>query len=109
MTSLRSQISIFSSKIAKKISAIFEIVFANLIEKRLSDRRHSFLEFGAKSGKKSIKNSQKNAKFDEENEKNRKFNYSIAKCFWRFLTKKLRLENGAKQKEKQETSKISGK
>ena len=26
--------------------------------------------------------------------KNRKFNHSIAKLFWRFLTKKLRLENG---------------
>ena len=43
--------------------------------------------------KKIIKISQKNAKFDEENEKNRKFNYSIAKKCWRFLTKKLRLEN----------------
>jgi hypothetical protein len=31
-----------------------------------SDRPHSFLEFGAKSGKKFIKISQKNAKFDEE-------------------------------------------
>ena len=57
------------------------------------------LEFGAKTGKKFIKNSQKNAKFDEENnqeiEKTQKFNYSIANFFWRFLTKKLRLENGA--------------
>jgi hypothetical protein len=66
-----------------------------------------------------IKISQKNAKFDEEIEKKseiqsrsfrsasstacarkkrkKKFNYSIAKCFWRFLTKKLRLENGAKE------------
>ena len=34
-----------------------------------SDRPHSFLEFGAKSGKKFIKISQKNAKFDEEIEK----------------------------------------
>ena len=34
-----------------------------------SDGRHSFLEFGAKSAKKFIKNSQKNAKFDDENEK----------------------------------------
>ena len=33
-----------------------------------NDRRHSFLEFGAKSGK-NIKNTQKNAKFDEEFEK----------------------------------------
>ena len=28
---------------------------------------------------------------------NRKFNYAIAKKFWRFLTKKLRLQNGAKE------------
>ena len=61
------------------------------------DRRHSSLEFGAKSGKKFIKNSQKNAKFDEENENKRKFNYSIAKMFLAILTKKLRLENGAKE------------
>ena len=31
--------------------------------------RHSFLEFGAKSGQNFIKNSQKNVKFDTENEK----------------------------------------
>ena len=30
----------------------------------------------------------------KKNLKNRKFNYSIAKTNWRFLTKKLRLENG---------------
>jgi hypothetical protein len=29
--------------------------------------------------------------------KKRKFNYSIAKTFWRFLMKKLRLKNGAKE------------
>jgi len=40
---------------------------------------------------------EKIAKFDEEIENNRKFNYSIAKKVWRFLTKKLILENGAKE------------
>ena len=34
-----------------------------------SDTRHSFLEFVAKSGQNFIKNSQKNAKFDADNEK----------------------------------------
>ena len=49
------------------------------------DRPHSFLEFGAKSGKKFIKNSQKNAKIDAENEKIRKFNIQSRKNvgdFW---------------------------
>ena len=40
---------------------------------------------------------EKNAKFEEEIEKNREFNHSIAKTIWRFLTKKMRLENGAKE------------
>ena len=60
-----NEIEYFFSQISK-ISAIFEVVFANLIK---IDRRHSFLEFGAKSGKKFINYSKKNAKFDEENEK----------------------------------------
>ena len=47
--------------------------------------------------KKFIKNSQKNAKFELFAIELMKFINSIAKCFWRFLTKKLRLENGAKE------------
>ena len=81
-----SQISEFSAILN------FLICFRKFDWKR--DTRHSFLEFVAKSGQKFIKNSQKKCKFDEENEINRKFNFSIAKKFWRFLTKKLRLENG---------------
>ena len=61
-----------------------------------SDRRHSFLEFGAKSGKQFIKNSQKNAKFDEEIEKIGNSIFNREKML-AILTKKLRLENGAKE------------
>ena len=49
----------------------FRICFRKFDHK--SDTRHSFLEFVAKSGKIFIKNSQKNAKFDADNEKNLKF------------------------------------
>ena len=38
-----------------------------------SDTRHSFLKFVAKSGQNFIKKSQKNARFDADNEKSRKF------------------------------------
>ena len=44
----------------RKFSNLFSQIWLKI------DRRHSFLEFGAKSGKKFIKNSQKNAKFGEE-------------------------------------------
>ena len=54
-------------------------------------------EFGAKSGKKSSKIRRKNAKFELFAIELMKFINSIAKRFWRFLTKKLRLENGAKE------------
>ena len=73
--------------------------FSNLFSQNWleSDTRHSFLECGAKSGNKFIKNSQKNAKFDEENEKKSEIHYSIAKKCWRLLAEILRLKNGAKK------------
>ena len=47
-------------KLNSEFSANFWFVFANLIEK--GDTRHYFLEFGAKSGKFFIENSQKKCK-----------------------------------------------
>ena len=49
-----------------KISAIFEIVFANLIEKRQTSL---FPAIWREIREKIIKISQKNAKFDDDNEK----------------------------------------
>ena len=54
-----------------RIFGNFLILFRKFDSK--SDTRHSFLKFVAKSGQKFIKNYQKNTKFDEENEKHRKF------------------------------------
>ena len=46
-----------------------EKIELQLFNREKKNRRHSFLEFGAKSGKTFIKYSQKNATFNEEIEK----------------------------------------
>jgi len=47
--------------------------------------------------KNSSKFAEKSANFDEQNEKNQKFNDSIAKKCWRFLAEILSLKNGAQE------------
>ena len=82
----------FHRMLISEFLAIFDFVFANLIEKAT---HVFFLEFVAKSGQKFIKNSQKNTKFDAENEKS-EIQYSFAKKCWRFLAEILRLKSGAR-------------
>ena len=71
------------------------IVFANLIEKRQTSR---FSGIWREIRKKIHQNfAEKNAKFDEEIEKKSESQLFNRENFWRSLTNKLRLENGAKE------------
>ena len=77
------------------MSAIVEFVFANLVENRQTSL--FFWNLARNPGEKLSKirrKMQNSTKKFQENEKNRKFNFSIAKTIWRFFTTKLRLENG---------------
>ena len=72
--------------------------FSNLFSQIWLKKRHTSLFSGIcrEIQQKFIKNSRKNVKFDEESERNGNSIFIREKC-WRFLTKKLRLENGAKE------------
>jgi hypothetical protein len=61
-----------------KSAIIFEFVFANLIENRQTSL---FSGIWREIRKQIHQKFAENAKFDGENEKNRKFNFSIAKTF----------------------------
>ena len=78
-----------------EFSVIFKFAFANLIEK--ATHVTLFWNLSRNLDKISSKVRRKNAKFDEKNETKSEIQYSIAKKCSRFLTKKLRLENGAKE------------
>jgi len=80
----------------------FSIVFSQIwLQKRYTALFSGICDYLSRNPDKTIffhqKFADKNAKFDEKNEKNRKFNYSIAKKCWRFLAEILSLKNGAKE------------